>query len=139
MLNKYYNVHSNSIDYALEKVDPKWIEKFQLSSPQEHTEVLLGHAHGFISDNILLHYLIVYLLFMLLFFIGAKIILDRNIEFKWLQKYPRIQGWWMKYLSLYKVSNTAWMVFIISILIFINCSSLFSLFKIIEVFEFIKK
>ena len=139
MLNKYYNVHSNSIDYALEKVDPKWIEKFQLSSPQEQTENLLAHVKDLITDNILLHYLAIYLLFLLFFFLAAKVILDRNIEIKWLQRYPRINTWWLKYLSLYKVSNTAWMVFIISILIFINCSSLFSLFKIIEVFEFIKK
>ena len=139
MLNKYYNVHSNSIDYALEKVDPKWIEKFQLSSPQEHTEVLLGHAHGFISDNILLHYIIVYLLFMLLFFTVAKILLDRKIEIKWLQEYPRINTWWVKYLALYKVSNTAWIIFIIIVLIIFNIVSLFSLFKVIEILEFIKK
>ena len=139
MLNKYYNVPSNRIDYALEKVEIKWIDKFQLSSPQEQTEVLLGYVHEFISDNILLHYLIVYLLFMLLFFIGAKIILDRNIEFKWLQKYPRIQGWWMKYLSLYKVSNTAWMVFIVFVLIFFNIVSILSFWKVIEILEFIKK
>ena len=139
MLNKYYNVPSNRIDYALEKVEIKWIDKFQLSSPQEQTEVLLAHVKDLITDNILLHYLAIYLLFLLFFFLAAKVILDQNIEIKWLQRYPRINTWWLKYLSLYKVSNTAWMVFIISILIFINCSSLFSLFKIIEVFEFIKK
>ena len=139
MLNKYYNVPSNRIDYALEKVEIKWIDKFQLSSPQEQTEVLLAHVKDLITDNILLHYLAIYLLFLLFFFLAAKVILDQNIEIKWLQRYPRINTWWLKYLSLYKVSNTAWMLFIISILIFINCSSLFSLFKIIEVFEFIKK
>ena len=139
MLNKYYNVPSNRIDYALEKVEIKWIDKFQLSSPQEQTEVLLAHVKDLITDNILLHYLAIYLLFLLFFFLAAKVILDQKIEIKWLQRYPRINTWGLKYLALYKVSNTAWMVFIISILIFINCSSLFSLFKIIEVFEFIKK
>lgn len=130
---------SSAILRELERSDPDWKSKFIMNSPQEQTEVLLGHVKDFITDNVLLHYIAIYLLFLLLFFIAAKIILDHKIEIKWIQKYPRIHGWWLKYLSLYKVSNTAWMLYIIGVLIVINCSSLYSFFKILEVLEFLKK
>ena len=84
------NHQTNSqIISALYQQNPNWRNSF-IQSPLE--ENLTSHIINVLSDNLLLHFIILYLLIMLLIIISCKFIIKDNIEFTKIQN-NLLGGW----------------------------------------------
>jgi hypothetical protein len=115
---------------------PNWKDSF-IHSPLENESLRL-----FISDNLynnlLLQFIVLYLLFMLLIIISCRILLKNNIDLGKFKK-SKISVFFFSYLELYiniwRVSSNAWIYFILfSVMIFISAST-FSIYSILELLK----
>jgi hypothetical protein len=80
------NHQSNSkVLSALDQQYPNWKDSF-INSPLE--ENIIPHIINVLSNNLQLHFIILYLLIMLLIIITCKYILKDNIEFTKIQNNP---------------------------------------------------
>lgn len=80
------NHQSNSqVLSALDQQNPNWRDSFINSSLEEN---LFPHIIEVLSNNLLLHFIILYLLIMLLIIFTCKFILKDNIEFTRIQNNP---------------------------------------------------
>lgn len=70
-------INNSNILKALEQQNPNWKDSF-ISSPLEPTDFIINT----LSNNILLEYIILYLLFLLLIIISCKILIRDEIESK---------------------------------------------------------
>jgi hypothetical protein len=70
---------------ALDQQNPNWKDSF-INSPLE--ENLFPHIIDVLSNNLLLHFIILYLLIMLLIIFTCKFILKDNIEFTKIKNNP---------------------------------------------------
>jgi hypothetical protein len=82
LTNKYQTILSDTniienskVLRTLEQLNPNWKDSF-ISSPLEPQDYIVK----VLSDNLLLNYIIVYLLFMLLIIISCKILIREDID-----------------------------------------------------------
>jgi hypothetical protein len=92
----------------------------------------------FLSNNLLLHFIILYLLIMLLIIFTCKFIFKDSIEFTKIQNNPL--GVWEKYtvnkfISIWKISSNFWIYFILFNLLVFNSASIYSIYKLLVLFK----
>nr|YP_009690183.1 hypothetical protein PPIT_000080 [Porodaedalea pini]QEG56963.1 hypothetical protein PPIT_000080 [Porodaedalea pini] len=119
--------------------DPDWINKF-INSPLEKGDILnipfVKSVIEIISTNLILHFVIIYLLIMLVIIFSCKIIIDKEINFNKVLDYPLgkyIHKFLTFYVNIWRNSANIWIYFILFCLIIFNCSSAYSFYKILAV------
>ena len=131
------NNHQNNskVLSTLDQQYPNWKDSF-INSPLE--ENIIPHIINVLSNNLYLHFIILYLLIMLLIIITCKYILKDNIEFTKIQNNPL--GAWIKniinkLISTWKISSIFWIYFIIFNLLIFNSASIFSMYNLLVLFK----
>lgn len=134
-LNSQNNQTNSQIISALDQQNPNWRDSF-IHSPLELEleKNLTPHIISVLSDNLLLHFIILYLLIMLLIIISCKFIIKDNIEFTKIQNHPL--GGWVKYIinkfiSIWKVSSNFWIYFILFNVLVFNSASIYSIYSLL--------
>jgi len=120
----------------LDKFNPNWRDIF-INSPLESDKVLYKFVLDTLNDNLILHFLSIYLLLMLLIIFLAKLILI-NSDFNFLEKFyinNTLKSLIIKYISIWQKSNNIWIFSIITCVIIFNIASLISFFNLISVLK----
>nr|YP_009710705.1 hypothetical protein [Amanita phalloides]QFZ98654.1 hypothetical protein [Amanita phalloides]WLF85165.1 hypothetical protein [Amanita phalloides] len=119
----------------LDKVDPNWKDSFNVNSPIEKGELLNPILMDNLQDNYLLHFIILYLLFMLVIIFTCKLILKENHQFPILKKLPKgnlIQKFFTYYITIWQKSSVIWIYLILFFLIVFNSIATFSLWHAVN-------
>ena len=120
----------------LDKFNPNWRDMF-INSPLESDKVLYKFVLDTLNDNLILHFLSIYLLLMLLIIFLAKLNLI-NSDFNFLEKFyinNTLKSLIIKYISIWQKSNNIWIFSIITCVIIFNIASLISFFNLISVLK----
>nr|YP_009690145.1 hypothetical protein PPIT_000044 [Porodaedalea pini]QEG56925.1 hypothetical protein PPIT_000044 [Porodaedalea pini] len=127
-----------SCDGGVYTKDPDWINKF-INSPLEKGDLLntpfMKAIIEILSINLTLHFVILYLLIMLVIIFSCKIIIDKEINFNKVLEYPLgkyIHKFLTSYVNIWRNSANIWIYFILFCLIIFNCASAYSFYKILS-------
>jgi len=123
----------------VEKLEPNWdnnlinssLEKGDLLNFPFKDEII----HN-LSLNLTLHYVMIYLMFMLFIIVTSKVIIDNNIQFDNIKSYPLgkyIHYFLIKYTTMWGKRANLWIYFILFSLIFFTCVSTYSISLILSV------
>lgn len=107
---------------------------FSINSPLESNSSLTQFALDTLNNHLIINFITVYLLLMLLIIIICKFVLNKDINFNRLEKYPLgfyINKFLIKYISIWQKSSNVWIFFIIIPLIFFNTIVTFSTYHLI--------
>lgn len=135
------NTVSSRVLEKLDQVDPDWKDKFSINSPIENNEEFLQFITNHINNNLIIHFVILYFLFMLIIILTSKWALDNNIQFNWLKGTSIgnfVHYWLMKYISIWKAHTHIWIIYIIIIVIIFNFVSIYSLNQVLTALEILK-
>lgn len=135
------NEQVSQVISEMSKTDPNWADKFfTINSPLEKSEILniplVRAIIDIISSNLVLQFIILYLLIMVVIIFSTKVIVENKINFDNLLNY-RLGKYPHKLITLYvniwKNSANIWIYYILFCLIFFNCISIYSLYYILSV------
>lgn len=80
---------SSNVLIELEKQNPNWKNKIIINSPLENTEILrIDQAIELLNTNLSLHFIILYLLFMVLIIFTSKLLIEKNIKLDNIKNLP---------------------------------------------------
>jgi hypothetical protein len=125
-------INNSNILKALEQQNHNWKDSF-IPSPLEPTDFIINT----LSNNILLEYIILYLLFMLLIIISCKILIRDEIELKTIKRFvvsEVLSKFIKKYITIWQTSNILWIYFILISIIISEMVSILSLINILKIF-----
>lgn len=140
LISKQFGIFKNNINYTITSEDttkiiqelnlqnPDWrndfiVSKFYVNSPLESNNSLTQFVLEALNNQLVINYVTVYLLLMLLIILICKFILNKDIKFNSLDKYPfgiYINKLLTKYISVWQKIGNFWIFFILISLIFFN-------------------
>jgi hypothetical protein len=115
----------------LDQQNPNWKDSF-ISSPLESNDFILN----ILTDNLLLNYVILYLLFMLLIIISCKFAIGDNIDSKTIKRFvfsDLLSNLIKKYITIWQKSNILWIYFILISIIISEIVCIFSIIIILNI------
>lgn len=123
----------------LDEQNSNWRESFFgsdnfINSPLESNNSLIQFVLDALNNHLIINFITVYLLLMLLIIIFCKFILNNDIKFNRLEKYPLgtyINKFLIKYISIWQKIGNTWIFSIIISLIFFNSIVTFSTYHLI--------
>jgi hypothetical protein len=128
------NIIDNSkILKTLDQYNPNWKDSF-ISSPLEPTDYIINT----LNNNLMLDYIILYLLFMLLIILSCKFVIREDIDSNSIKKYlfiDSLSNLIKKYITIWKKSSNIWIYFI---LISIMISEIISIYSINNILLILK-
>nr|YP_009710753.1 hypothetical protein [Amanita thiersii]QFZ98702.1 hypothetical protein [Amanita thiersii] len=132
---------SSKLISELEK-DPNW-KDICINSPLENGDSLNEYFIGVLYDNLLLHSIMLYLLFMLIFFITSKLLAStyaspKIVQLSILKKLPisnNISNLLNRIYSIWHSSYNFWIFLIIFSLICFTSASIFSLYHLMVILQ----
>jgi len=133
---KFNPGETNRTIQELDQLNPNWRDSF-INSPLESDKVLYQFVLDTLNNNLVLHFISIYLLLMLLIIFLAKLIL-MNSNFNFLEKFNlnnSLKLLIIKYISIWQKSNHIWIYFIVICLIVFNVASLISLSNLISILK----
>lgn len=128
---------------VLEELDsqyPNWKEGF-INSPLENNEIsnpIKQFLIEALTNNLMLHFVILYLMIMFIIIFSCKIIIEKDIQFNFIKQYPLgnfIHNLLSKYISIWKYSANLWIYLIVFCLLIFTLASTYSLSQIITVLK----
>jgi hypothetical protein len=142
-----FNSNVEQSSKALEevnKIDPNWVDK-TINSPLEKGD-MLNISHSFkdqlleiLSTNLTLHFIIVYLSFMLILIFTSKLILEKGWTFNKIKDLPLpfginnfISSILTRMINVWKLNSNVWIYFIMVTLFIFNCASTYSIHQIYQ-------
>lgn len=131
-----FSEETSKIIQELEKFDLNWRDIF-INSPLEADKELYQFVLNMLNNNILLHFINIYLLTMLLIIFMSKLVLN-NTEFHFLKKYflgQYISHFLVKYISIWQKSGNVWIFFIVICVILFNIVAILSLSHLMTILK----
>lgn len=135
------NAENSRVVEELNRTVPDWYNQF-INSPLEKGDLLNSPFLQSISDlihtNLFLHFIILYLLIMLVIIYSCKVLLENNIHFNNILNYPLgkyIHKILNFYINIWKKNASFWIYFILFSLIIFNCGIVISLYKILSAIQ----
>nr|YP_004376360.1 hyp4 [Moniliophthora roreri]ADO51587.1 hyp4 [Moniliophthora roreri] len=123
------NESSNKVIKALEENNPNWKDSF-IHSPLENNQFIID----ILSNNLLLQFIVLYLLIMLILIISSKFLLNESSEFKTINSLPFggvISYLLKKYISIWKKSSNIWILLIVFSIFIFNLVSIYSIYNLL--------
>jgi hypothetical protein len=125
---------SSKVISEIEKLDPNWKDKFSINSPLENGDVINQILIDNLTNNFLLHIIILYLLTVLIFIIFCKFNLNLQNQLLKIQSLPfgnLIHKILSKIISLWQISSNIWIYFILFALFIFNLTATYSIYQIL--------
>jgi len=123
----------------VEKLEPNWDNNLINSSLEKGDLLNIPFKDEIIHNlslNLTLHYVMIYLMFMLFVIITSKVIIDNNIQFDNIKSYPLgkyIHYFLIKYITMWGKRANLWIYLILFSLFFFTCVSTYSISLILSV------
>lgn len=125
---------SSKVINEIEKLDPNWKDKFSIQSPLENGDVINQFLIDNLTNNFLLHIIILYLLTVLIFIIFCKFNLNIQNQLLKIQNLPfgnLIYKILNKIISLWQMSSNIWIYLILFALFIFNLTATYSIYQIL--------
>lgn len=117
-----------------EKTYPNWIN-FPINSPLENSDLSgLSPIIDLLNSNLLLHFIMLYLIFMVLLIFTSKLLIEKKFNLEGIKKIPL--GYYIHFLltkliNIWKLNSNLWIYFILINLFIFTFFSSYSLYTII--------
>jgi hypothetical protein len=129
---------SSKIFNELEKLDTNWKDNFFIKSPLENGDPITKFFLETLTDNLILHFIILYFIVVLTLIIICKINLPKDPQFPKIKGLPfgnLIHKLLTNYISVWQISSNFWIYFILFFLFLFNLGSLISITKMLIYFQ----
>jgi hypothetical protein len=149
---------SSEILNELEKLDPNWkdnlivksplengealnnfiIDNFFIKSPLENGEAITKIFIETLTDNLILHFIILYFIVALTIIIFCKFNLPKNPQFPKIKSLPfgnLIHKLLTQYITVWQISSSFWIYYLLFFLFLFNLGSIISLTKMLIYFQ----
>lgn len=127
---------SNSVIEELNKDYPNWKEGF-INSPLENGDVnsIKLFLIETLTNNLILQFIIIYLMIMFIIIFTCKLIIEKNIELNKIKEYPLgnyIYYILEKYISIWKTSANIWIYLLVFSVLIFSMGSAYSIYQVIS-------
>jgi hypothetical protein len=131
ILSDHNAVQNSTVLQTLDQYNPNWKDLF-ISSPLENIDLITNMLY----DNLMLDYIILYLLVMLLIIISCKFVVSEDIDSKTIKRFvfsDFLSKLIKKYITIWQKSTVLWIYFLLFSLIIFVGTSIISLITILKI------
>ena len=129
---------SSKILTELDKLDPNWKDNFFVKSPLENGDAITKFFIETLTDNLILHFIILYFIVGLTIIIFCKFNLPKDPQFPKIKTLPfgnLIHKLLTHYITVWQISSSFWIYLILFFLFLFNLGSIISMTKLLFYFQ----